>query len=374
MRVRVRLAACLAALSALVPIAVAVAGPTATTQASIDPAGVMSGAPIHGIDIYNYGFPGDTTLTDLPRLKLDGINTIVVYIYVHQADLTYSGVESTSRDVSDDQLGKLADAAHQLGMAVEFMPIVVIDSQRIWRGWMQPYSVSSWFHYYDIMAAHYLRLAKSLNVEIFSIGSELYKLQGQDYYWERLASWVQHNYSGITTYQATGGSVFAIRWLRYLDLIGTSPYYSLSDWNEPDPSVSELVYTWQHSYLPKLKALGAQYHRDVFFSEIGYVSAVGATVKPAKGYAQQTPVSQDAQAHAYLALLEATARASWVRGIAWWHWDKQTGPGNGDFSMRDKKAECVVAHYWAHQSPSLPPPVDTTGDVCLANHVTALAS
>jgi hypothetical protein len=169
---------------------------------------------------------------------------------------------------------------------------------------------------------------------------------------------------------ATGNSVYYIPWLGGLDIISLSPYYSLSSWSDPDPPVNQLVWTWQHAYLPRLYSLFTKFHRRLLFSEIGYTSAVGTTVQPAQTFRYHTAESQVAQANAYMALLRVLQQSPWLRGAVWWHWDKLGNPVlDRGYSPRDKMAECVVGHYWSPQSLGLRAPVDTTADACLVNHV-----
>ena len=378
---RVRMAIGIAALATLVPASVAVANgivpaPSSsyviapTVNVPPDPAGVLHGGPIRGVIASDYLKKPTPAIADLPRLKSLGVNTISAYIYTYMDSVSSDNVHITAQTVSDQQLSLLATTAHQLGMAVEFSPVIVVNGPYIWRGFIKPTNVAAWFHSYNAMITHYVVLANALKVEILSIGSELYSLQGYTANWQHLALWVNLHYPGLTTYMATGNSVFYIPWLGGLDIISLSPYYSLSSWSNPDPPVNQLVYTWQHAYLPRLYSLFAKFHRRLLFSEIGYTSAVGTTVHPAQTFRYDTPESQSAQANAYMALLRVLSISPWIRGAVWWHWDQvKNAVIDRGFSPRDKAAECVIGHYWGPPSTRVGPPVDTTADACLLNHV-----
>jgi hypothetical protein len=112
----------------------------------------------------------------------------------------------------------------------------------------------------------------------------------------------------------------------------------------------------------------------VLINEVGYCSILYAAYHPATEYRTGTAASQTAQANAYQALLRASTDEPWLRGVTWWHWDQLRNPvTDRGYSMRDKAAECVIAHYWgAQQDPTLGPPVDTTADACLVNHATEI--
>ena len=320
-------------------------------------------------DFYKSPMPA---LADLPRIKALGINTVAAYIYVSMASRTASEVQITDKTVSDAQLTQFANAVHKLGMAVQFAPIVAVQGHGGWRGRLAPTSMSAWFRSYNTMITHYTYLAQQLRVELFSIGSELDSLQYRTYNWQQMFAWVDRHYSGLRTYMSTGVQVFTNAWWGSLDLISLSPYYSLSN-NAVDvsPSISQLVYVWKHGYLPKLYTLSRQYHRSVLFAEIGYCSVLGATAHPSYAYSSAQPVSQQAQANAYIALLDGIRGASWLRGVIWWHWDTPNAAVvNREFSMRDKAAECVIAHYWSRQSLGVGV-IEAREDVCLVNHAAA---
>ena len=90
----------------------------------------------------------------------------------------------------------------------------------------------------------------------------------------------------------------------------------------------------------------------------------------AQTFRYDTPESQSAQAHAYMALLRVLSVSPWIRGAVWWHWDQvKNAVIDRGFSPRDKAAECVIGHYWGPPSTRVGPPVDTTADACLLNHV-----
>src|SRR3954451_3382824 len=151
MRGRVRIAVGLATLAAIVPASVAVAGQSAQQPhavgastigaPSVDPAGVLRGGPIRGMIAAGFGKSAAPTTTDLPRLKALGVNTVSAYIYTYMPSTTANVVNITSKTMTDPQLSNLVTVAHQLGMAVEFAPVIVVDGSYFWRGAIQPSNV-----------------------------------------------------------------------------------------------------------------------------------------------------------------------------------------------------------------------------------------
>jgi hypothetical protein len=385
---RLRFTASAAVVAALVPAAIAIAGQTPgpvkapralaklTGSTAADPAGVLRGGPIRGMILTGFNESPKGTASDFSRLHMIGVNTVIINVYVHQYAPTSSNVQTAAPDVSDGTLVKLANAAHKAGLAVELEPVVVVDTGRtggasfFWRGEIAPRSPASWWRYYNALIGHYTAVANSMHAEIFSLGSELASMEKYTANWVYLARWVNARYHGLTTYMSTGAYIFGIPWLNYLDIISMSAYYSLS--NKIAPPVSELAYVWQHGLFPMIKSrLYDKFHRRVLINELGYASVVQTAYKPSISYQAGTPASEEEQANAYNAFLgSAASQSSWLAGVGWWHWDtvKALPITDRGYSVRDKKAECVIAHYWAAQPVKAPAPVDTTADVCLANH------
>ncbi|MFL6241027.1 MAG: glycoside hydrolase family 113 [Actinomycetes bacterium] len=390
MRGRVRIALATAALCAVIPATVALAGqsaqpvPVISTTPGVDPAGVLAGGPIHGMILSNFNQSVLPSIADLSRLKADGVNTAVAYVYVHQSTPWSSDVRITPQTDTDETLTTLADHAHALGMAVEYAPVIVVDSGQTnvtslaiapgqaWRGELAPYDVGLWWHNYNAMITHYVNLANATHAEILSIGSELDTMQGYAANWIHLATWVNLHYHGLTTYMGTGNAIFNVTWAGYLDIISLSAYYALSSLD--NPTVGAMTYVWNRYYMPKIESLYTRFHRRVLIDEVGYVSLVGAAAHPATAYRSGAHVSQPAQANAYESLLRAAQGKTWLRGIAWWHWDVPRAAAiDRTYSMRDKQGECVIAQFWGARQPvGAGSAISRIPDVCLANHITGV--
>jgi hypothetical protein len=373
-RARLRPALVAALAAAVIPAAIAAAAPS--TNASSKPGArsaalsqttapvvtnasnsILSGGPIRGVILGAVGDNPEPLIADFPRLRALGVNLVSIYIYTYMDDYASSTVSRTGpHSMSDASLKVLTVAAHRAGLAVQYSPIIVLRNSLLWRGRIHPANISSWFYSYEKMINHYLGIAKQQKVEVFSIGSELYSLEiVWASRWQLLAARVNSKFSGLTTYMSEPAAMFNVNWWGSLDLISASMYYSLS--GTPGPSVGSMVNTWQRSYLPALKTLSAKYNRPILFDEIGYASVVGAVIHPAISDREHRPPSLNEQANAYTALLVATqGSGSWLRGIVWWNYSNYAGmPGqHTGFSMKNKKAECVVAQHWSsHTLPQL---------------------
>jgi hypothetical protein len=103
-----------------------------------------------------------------------------------------------------------------------------------------------------------------------------------------------------------------------------------------------------------LKAVYENYKKPILFTEVGYKSEAGATIKPW----EWSPVlssltkkkSDKTQQLAYEALLRQTWNQPWFAGVYIWQWDIRTTAESAksdlDFSPRFKPAENVMAKWF----------------------------
>jgi len=139
-----------------------------------------------------------------------------------------------------------------------------------------------------------------------------------------------------------------------LDLIGLEGYFPLMlPGQAQPPSVAALSAAWHsftdsagrhHDYVSEIAAVQRRIGKPVIFTEVGYASALGATVRPAVWTAT---VSQDEQANAYEALFGVFSQQPWFRGFFYWDMDA-TGydPADNKFDPRGKLAEQTLRNWW----------------------------
>ena len=368
---RLRPAALLAIAAVVVAPTVAVAkptnGPVNAPAARSDPAGLLKGQAIRGIAINSPGSDPRTSLSDLLQLRADGVNTVNIYIRWSVANEYSTALAPRASTPTPQALRTVTSLAHAAGLSVEWMPIVTLNNGRA-RLLLNPGDRTTWWAKYNAMIDRYAKLAQSDGVEVFCIGSELHGLQDDSAHWTALASRVRtvDHFTGLTTYMSTTGYQ-NVTWWSAVDLIGLSPYYSISSRNIPP--VDQMVAVWDRNLMPVLKQLWSTYHRPVIFNEIGYPSELQAALQPATAWTSPArKPSQEAQANAYEALLvSAGKQTSWLRGIVWFFWGPVKATKDRTYSPHNKMAECVVARYWG--SPSLTPIGTKAAPVCTATHL-----
>jgi hypothetical protein len=306
---------------------------------------VLNGGPIHGMILVSSNQSLDAVVGDIPRLAADGVNLVSIYVTKYIDSPTSNKIKDGRFTPSDSELEAAIDLAHENGMAVQLAPTVWTVSPYVWRGAFYPSNRSAFFDSYRSMMDHYAELAESNGVELLTVGSEYTTLERYGSQWRHVISDVRQRFSGLMTYMAVTQRIAKVKWWDALDFIGVSPYYSLSTASQP--TYDEMRAAWLNRWMPFVRNISVKFGRPVLFNEIGYLSAEGAATAPYKS-ATKEPASQQVQADAYAALLDAAAAEPWLRGVTFFRWSPPVAaPIDRTFSPRDKLAECVMAQHWA---------------------------
>jgi hypothetical protein len=304
---------------------------------------VATGGAIHGMALTQADKPFEVGLSDVTRLAEDGVNTVNLYITEYQANAYANDVFDGSTTPTTSEVEAAVKLAHANGLAVELMPTVWTAGSFMWRGDYRPGDVKHWFASYTAMIDRWAAVAQSSGAELFAVGTEYQALQGHTADWRKVIASVRSIYHGTLTYMATAGSYSTVKFWKSLDLIGISPYWTLS--KAAVPSVADLKTAWQRVLAP-VAAFSRREHRPVLFDELGYESIRGAADRPF-AHPNGTP-SERAQANAYQAAIDAVAGSSWLRGLVFFTWGLPEAPAvDTSYNPGGKLAECVVAENWA---------------------------
>ena len=89
--------------------------------------------------------------------------------------------------------------------------------------------------------------------------------------------------------------------------------------------------------------------KKIIFTEIGYRSMKGATIKPWE-HNTKNSFSGPIQDRAYQALFEVVWEEDWLAGMFIWKWyhnhSSQGSKGNIDFTPQNKMAESTIKKNW----------------------------
>jgi hypothetical protein len=258
-----------------------------------------------------------------------------------------------SRSAVDGQVARVVEAAHARGLRVLLKPHLWLEdrSDGSWRGDIDPAPDAwpEWSSEYRGVVVEYARLAADLEVESFSLGSELTALAiGRAPFWRGLAAEVRTHFTGRITYAANWDREFeAISWWDAVDQIGVDAFWPLQE-SEAEQLTPALCRTRLAAIRERLGGFAARTGRPILLTEIGYKSARNAAYRPWEWHDGQAP-DPGAQELLYRCIRDVLGETAWLDGTYFWIWSTSPtwgGPHNSDFTPRGKPAEGVLAGWY----------------------------
>lgn len=268
-----------------------------------------------------------------------GINTVILAVVVEQATTTTPEISWQSPKVlSDEEVGAMIDYAHQLGLRVILKPMVNV-SDGSWRAHINFFdhaepcepSWADWFENYNLFMVHYAQLAEQHHAEMLVIGCELVNTDRCEREWRELVALIRAQYHGLLTYNCDKYQEDALTWWDCLDVISSSGYYPINDWEKQLDRIEKVVKREQKPF---------------FFCEAGCASRKNAELLP-NDWTVAGEVDLDAQNRWYQEMFERTAKRSWVQGYGIWDWkanlyDLGAASGDTDYAIYGKPAEQTI--------------------------------
>jgi hypothetical protein len=178
---------------------------------------------------------------------------------------------------SKEQWREIFQMAHQNGLRVMLMPIILLSNPRgtEWRGVINPPSWDDWFEQYTKFIVYFAQIAAENHVEVLSVGSELVSTERYTDRWRKVIAEVRKVYPGKLTYSANWDHYKVVEYWDQLDLIGMTSYYKLS--SSPNPTLKTLMDEWapiKRGILHWQKQIG----KPLLFTEVGWCSQEGASI------------------------------------------------------------------------------------------------
>lgn len=294
------------------------------------------------------GYQTSHTAAALRQIGGVGAGWVQIVPTWYQATNTSSDISPTAEGPNDKSVRRAIFLAREHGLKVLLKPhIDLLDHTD--RSTILPPDPDAWFASYTTFIAHYAELAADLEVEEFTVGTELRSISGDRARWLKVIEAVRDRYPGPIVYAANHDAYTEVAFWDKVDIIGIDGYWPLSE--EPTTDVVALKRTLAPIRI-QLADFSVRTGRRILFTEAGYASQQGATTEPAswKLSSQQAPAEQAA---AYQAMLETFSGQSWWAGVFWWVWTvlpaSPADPHDSlGFSVRGKEAETVVREWWGN--------------------------
>jgi hypothetical protein len=251
---------------------------------------------------------------------------------------------------SQKDLERIFHKAKSRGMGIMLMPIVLLNNSgpKDWRGVIAPPSWDNWFASYTAYITFMARLAKSCNVDIFCVGSELLSTEPFRERWIDTVAQIKLNYQGKLTYSANwdhydpdkGGPTF---WDQ-LDYIGMNNYNDLA--SAPGAPLDELDKAW----IPIKKNVldfAARLNKPFMFTEVGWHNLKNTIPEP-WNYVAQDPIDHSEQERAFQSFVDTWTGVpnKQFMGAFVWEWRPGGKPtDHGSYSLQGTASLDIVKKW-----------------------------
>jgi len=310
----------------------------------------------------------------LPEMADLGADTVLISNAGYQE---HAGSETFQIDPavtpSDDQWRQIFKIAHDSGLRVILMPIILLSNPKgnEWRGVISPPSWDDWFEQYREFLLQFARVAQANHIEVLSVGSELVSAEKYTDRWRKLITDVRKVFTGKLTYSANWDHYKVVEFWDHLDLVGMTSYYKLA--SEPKPSLQTLVDAWKPIKRGILR-WQKEVAKPLLFTEVGWPSQEGAAIEPWNYYYKQeaTKAGLEEQRNCYRAFIETWSDLPQVGGVLWWEWNDSPG-GHEDYNYtpRSKPAEQELRAWFARVKQNHRPAAEAAAKPQSSNHASS---
>lgn len=290
----------------------------------------------------------------IQRLKLDGFNTVSLYVWWYTATADADSLETYWGTVSDQELGREISLARSAGLSVTLTLVFYCNGcEGGSRAVLHPLHPNAFFSSYSSFVDHYADLAQADGVSTLFVGSEMSSLEGETNQWEALIAGARRRFHGRIGYEENWDVLGNAKFLGSVDVIGVSAYFPLDA--GASPSLAQLLADWHSSsmtgwkkrdWVSEVAGLAARFHKPVLFGEVGYMSSRYAAAHPYLNY--YSDPDESLQADLYQALLETFQPYSWWDGVNWFDWEVlPDGPAENGRTFQAKTAEVLLEDWYA---------------------------
>jgi len=298
-----------------------------------------------------YVCPGTDTLTTpasdsaLGQVAGTGANWVAINLPLAQAsgDAVSVGADPALTP-TPAAIAHAVATAHQQHLRVMVRPIVVAADGTT-RDSYAPSDPKAWLESYEAALTPYLEVAKSGQVELFSVGTGFSGLEASAP-WPKLIADARKGFSGALTYGAAaapgpaGGGYQTVPFWQQLDYIGVEAFFPLS--SAARPRDTDLAAGWKAGVdgvtaWAKQNAAG----KPVLFTAVGVPALAGAAVDPAhpSGGAAPDPELQAAAARAFFSTMNGSFG---IAGAFWYAWELRAGGPANPYGVQDQPAGAAI--------------------------------
>lgn len=265
----------------------------------------------------NRGKFADEDAQDSMRKMVDttGADTVILAITAKQQTAHSEDIDFKSEDTpSDDEITWMIQYAKTLGLRVVLKPMVNCNDGT-WRAHINFFDIevpcepkwSKWFESYTKFMLHYAEIARENACEMLIIGCELVQTQRREIEWRTLIKKIRAVYTGMLTYNTDKYQEGEVAWWDALDVISSSGYYPINDWDHQ---------------LARIRSIVETFNKPFFFAEVGCMSSEGSSYVP-NDWTLGGKRSLEEQRRYYEVMFEKCEKEAWIKGFGIWDWNTQ---------------------------------------------------
>lgn len=262
----------------------------------------------------------DEKAQDSMRKMVDttGADTVILAVTAKQQTAHSEEIDFKSEDTpSDDEIAWMIQYAKTLGLRVILKPMVNCKDGT-WRAHINFFDIevpcepkwSKWFESYTAFMLHYAEMAMENACEMLIIGCELVQTQRRETEWRTLIKKIRAVYTGMLTYNTDKYQEGEVAWWDALDVISSSGYYPINDWDHQ---------------LARIRSVVETFNKPFFFAEAGCMSSEGSSYVP-NDWTLGGKKSLEEQKSYYEVMFEKCEKESWIRGFGLWDWNATLYP------------------------------------------------
>lgn len=162
----------------------------------------------------------------------------------------------------------------------------------------------NWFAAYTEFQLHYARIAAAEGCAMFIPGCEMVMSERREDEWRALIAAIRAVYPGIMAYNCDKYQEDRVRWWDCVDIIASSGYYPLGDWD---------------AQLDRIERVVQRFGKPFFFAELGCMATAGSSQRP-NDWSVRGEYAPDEQAAWYRDMFDRCLARDWVQGFAFWDW------------------------------------------------------
>ena len=298
--------------------------------------------------------PNDTTFAAIKQVNAGWVSLMpYAFCYKDSSEVWYD-VERQWWGEKTEGIVEYVKRARQQGLKVMLKPHLWII-----RGGFtgklsfdQPQKWEKWEASYKKYLLHHARLADSLNLEMFCLGTELESfVKARPQFWVQFIKDVKAIYKGKLTYAANWDEYKRFPYWAQMDYIGVDAYFPLSA--AKTPTSEGLTKGWQR-WLKEMQQIQAQHKKPILFTEFGYRSIYHTAKEPWVSTDWRQPVDFEGQSNALEALFQNLSPQPWFAGGFIWKWfglnsyyRRINSKTNTGYTPQGKPAEKVLKKWYA---------------------------